>query len=84
LNTRTKRWNGKIDTFTPDYLKNVVEKMTAYGDRVQFALTGTGTGPNYQTINASEKRMTFDSNNHLVTPKEGEFGVGNVWRLFLK
>ena len=82
MNTRTKRWNGKIDTFTPDYLKNVVEKMSAYGDRVQFALTGTGMGPNYQTINTSEKRMTFDSNNHLVTPKEGEFGVGNVSGIF--
>ncbi|GGC62404.1 hypothetical protein [Undibacterium terreum] len=82
MSTRTKRWNGKIDTFTPDYLKNVVEKMTDYGDRVQFALTGTGIGPNYQTINAADKRMTFDSSNRLVHPKEDEFSVGNVSGIF--
>ncbi|MFZ6644910.1 hypothetical protein ACO0LO_04295 [Undibacterium sp. TJN25] len=82
MSTRTKRWNGKIDTFTPAYLKNVVEKMTDYGDRVQFALTGTGIGPNYQTINSSDKRMTFDSSNRLVHPGEGEFGVGNVSGIF--
>ncbi|ABR91242.1 Hypothetical protein mma_2103 [Janthinobacterium sp. Marseille] len=79
LNTkRSKRWDGKIDTLTADYLKDVVTQMKAYGDRVQFALNGPGQKPHYQVINSFEKKMAFDSNNHLLHPGEDEFVGANA------
>lgn len=79
LNTkRSKRWDGKIDTLTADYLKDVVTQMKSYGDRVQFALNGAGQKPHYQVINSFEKKMAFDSNNHLLHPAEDEFVGANA------
>ncbi|HEX8956686.1 MAG TPA: hypothetical protein VF798_10440 [Burkholderiaceae bacterium] len=67
MNTaKPKRWNGKIETLPAAYLNRVLEQMLRYGDRVQFALTGGGPHPQYQVINAAEKKMTFDGN-HLLT-----------------
>ncbi len=63
--TKTKRWNGKLETLPAAYLNSVLEKMLSYGERVQFALTGGGS-PSYQVINATEKKMTFDGG-HLLT-----------------
>lgn len=80
--TRSKRWNGKIETLAADYLKDVITQMETYGDRVQFALNGPGQRPNYQVTNAAGKKMAFDQNNHLMHPKEGEFVGSNVSGLF--
>ncbi|AIY39241.1 hypothetical protein LT85_0081 [Collimonas arenae] len=77
--TRTKRWTGKMDSLTTDYLKDVMGKMEVYGDRVQFGLTSPGPRPYYQLTNSSEKKMAFDGNNHLLHPKEDEFvGVNST------
>ncbi len=80
--TRTKRWNGKIDTLPADYLRDVMTQMATYGDRVQFGLSGTGQGPNYQVINTAGKKMAFDSKNHLLHPVADEFASGNVTGVF--
>ncbi|MFC5475048.1 hypothetical protein [Paraherbaspirillum soli] len=80
--TRNKRWNGKIETLKPDYLNDVMGKMVAYGDRVQFGLTGPGQRPNYQVINTAGKKMAFDSNSHLLQPKEDEFVGSNATGIF--
>jgi hypothetical protein len=83
LNTkRTKRWNGQIDTLAADYLKDVMGQMETYGDRVQFGLSGSGSRPNYQVINAFDKKMAFDSNNHLLHPQAHEFDGPNATRVF--
>lgn len=77
--TRSKRWNGKIETLTTDFLNRVLEQMLAYGDRVQFALSGAGLqGPTYQVINTSGKKMAFDGSNHLLRAKADEFVAGNL------
>ncbi|WP_211442749.1 hypothetical protein [Collimonas humicola] len=77
--TRTKRWTGKMDSLTTDYLKDVMGKMEVYGDRVQFGLTSPGPRPYYQLTNSSDKKMAFDGNNHLLHPKEDEFvGVNST------
>ena len=75
--TRNKRWNGQIDSLTTDYLNDVMAKMAAYGDRVQFGLTAGGPRPYYQVINSSDKKMAFDSNNHLLHPVADEFAGSN-------
>jgi hypothetical protein len=80
--TRNKRWNGKIETLAADYLNDVKEKMDAYGDRVQFRLGGSGERPNYQVMNTTDKKMAFDSNNHLVHPKAGEYVGTNASGVF--
>jgi hypothetical protein len=71
--TRSKRWNGKLDTLSTEFLNDVMAQMAAYGDRVQFALTTPGQRPNYQVWNSSDKKMAFDSNHHLLHPKDDEF-----------
>ena len=76
--TRIKRWNGKTDGLTVDYLKNVLQQMLIYGDRVQFGQTATAQGPSYQVLNSSDKRMSFDGNHHLLHPKEDEFSDKTV------
>ncbi|GAA4015198.1 hypothetical protein [Actimicrobium antarcticum] len=76
--TRSKRWNGKIDTLTTDFLNDVMAQMAAYGDRVQFALSTPGARPNYQVLNSSDKKMAFDSNHHLLHPKDDEFEGSNA------
>ena len=76
--TRTKRWNGHIETLNADYLKEVIVQMEAYGDRVQFALSGPGQRPNYQVINTAGKKMAFDSNHHLLSGADEIFTPGNM------
>ncbi|HEY4316686.1 MAG TPA: hypothetical protein VGN04_03700 [Herbaspirillum sp.] len=80
--TRTKRWNGHIETLKSDYLKEVMGQMDAYGDRVQLALSGPGQRPNYQVINPAGKKMAFDSNHHLLGGAEEVFTPGNVTDIF--
>ena len=72
-----KRWNGDVTKLPASYLKNVIEKMLAYGDSVQFSIVGSVDGPNYQVINESGKKITFDSNNLLTHAEENEFAVKN-------
>lgn len=73
MNTkRAKRWNGNLDTLTVDYLKDVIEKMEAYGNRVQFELPGKGPRPNYQVINTAGKKMAFDKKNLLLAASFNE------------
>jgi hypothetical protein len=77
LNTkRAKRWDGTLDTLTKDYLKDVMEKMEAYGDRVQFELPGKGPRPNYQVINPAGRTMAFDKKN-LLLPRDTEVDFVN-------
>ena len=77
MNTaKPKRWNGKIESLTAEYLNRVLEQMLTYGDRVQFALSRGGQRPHYQVINASEKKMTFDGD-HLLTSNTDDF-IGNT------
>ena len=71
--TRSKRWDGTINTLSADYLNDVAGQMASYGDRVQFGLTAGGQRPYYQVINSSDKKMAFDSNNHLLHPVADEF-----------
>lgn len=74
---KTTRWNGKIETLSAAYLKDVMSQMLAYGDRVQFALNCGGQRPHYQVMNASAKKMAFDSNHHLLHPTADDF-VGST------
>ncbi len=55
-----------MESLPAPYLNRILEQMLAYGDRVQFALTGGGLRPHYQVINTAEKKMTFDGE-HLLT-----------------
>jgi hypothetical protein len=83
LNTkRNKRWNGKIDTLSAGYFKDVIAQMETYGDRVQFGLYGPGQRPNYQVINTAGKKMAFDSNNHLLHAAAEEFVGANATAVF--
>jgi hypothetical protein len=78
LNTaKTKRWNGKLDSLTAEYLTGTLEQMLAYGDRVHFALARGGQRPHYQVINTSEKKMSFDGN-HLLTSDNNDFIGGTT------
>ncbi|RXZ36717.1 hypothetical protein D9O50_09575 [Oxalobacteraceae bacterium CAVE-383] len=76
--TRSKRWNGHIETLKADFLKEVIVQMNAYGDRMQFALSGPGQRPNYQVINADGKKMPFDGNHHILSGAEEVFTPGNL------
>ena len=68
MNTkRSKRWNGNLDTLSADFLKDVIEKMEAYGPNVQFELPGHAQRPNYQVINKAGKKMGFDKKNLLMS-----------------
>ncbi|NYT81149.1 hypothetical protein H0A70_06545 [Alcaligenaceae bacterium] len=62
---RSKRWNGDLDSLSPDFLKEVLEKMQSYGDRVQFELPTKAARPNYQVINPTNRKMAFDDR-HLI------------------
>lgn len=70
---RVKRWNGDLDQLSSGYLNNVIEKMVAYGENVQFSNLGSVDGPNYRVINTSGKKISFDSSNMLAQPDESEF-----------
>lgn len=76
--TRSKRWNGNIESLKSDYLTGVISQMETYGDRVQFALATSGNGPRYQLTNSAGKKIAFDGNHHLHHPEEGEFAPGNA------
>ena len=71
-----------MDSLTTDYLKDVIGKMEVYGYRVQFGFTRPGPRPHYQVTNTAEKKMAFDSNHHLLHPKEDEFVGVNSTPLF--
>jgi len=74
---RMKRWNGDATKLPAAYLNNVIEKMLAYGENVQFSASGSVDGPNYQVINASGKKISFDSANLLTRTDENEFSGKN-------
>jgi hypothetical protein len=76
--TRNKRWNGDIAALPADYMKAILEKMAAYGDRVQFSLVSGGPEPSYQVINAMGKAMAFDRNHHLLQGHEEAFTGANA------
>lgn len=80
--TRSKRWNGNIETLKADYLDGVITQMDTYGDRVQFALVTSGNGPRYQLTNTAGKKMAFDGNHHLHHPEDTEFAPGNCTGVF--
>ena len=74
MNTkRMKRWNGDITKLSETYLNSVIEKMLAYGDSVQFSTSGSTDGPNFQVINASGKKIAFDSDYLLTQTRDDEF-----------
>lgn len=72
--TRTKRWNGTLESLAADYLKDVLERMESYGDRVQFEFPGHSKYPIYQVIGRSERKMGFDGKHLLLRLNES----GNV------
>jgi len=72
--TRTKRWNGTLESLAADYLKDVLERMESYGDRVQFELPGHSKHPIYQVIGRSDRKMGFDGKHLLLRLNES----GNI------
>ncbi len=76
--TRSKRWNGKLETLAADFIGGVLIQMETYGSRVQFALSTPGPRPNYQVFNEADKKMAFDANHHLLQPQSTEFEGGNA------
>src|SRR5690606_33054419 len=83
LNTkRSKRWNGSLDTLTPEFLKEVIEKMQSYGDRVQFELPGKPPRPNYQVINATGRKMGFADRHLLLRLNENGDISDNLTTIF--
>ena len=62
---RSKRWDGSLTSLSVDYLKEVIEKMEAYGKTVQFAFPGHAKAPIYQVINHRGYIMGFDGK-HLL------------------
>jgi hypothetical protein len=73
---RSKRWDGSLDSLSTEFLKQVIEKMHAYGDRVQFEMSIRGAGPNYQVINPRDRKMGFDSS-HLLLRLNDDGHVGD-------
>lgn len=72
--SRTKRWNGTLESLAADYLKDVAERMESYGDRVQFELPGHSKRPIYQVIGRGDRKMGFDGKHLLLRLNEN----GNV------
>lgn len=72
---RSKRWNGELDSLAPEFLKEVLGKMEAYGDRVQFEQPNKSPRPNYQVISSSNRKMGFDDK-HLLLRLNEEGNVG--------
>ncbi len=73
---RSKRWDGNLDSLSTEFLKRVLEKMQAYGDRVQFEMVSRGAGPSYQVINPRDRKMGFDGN-HLLQRLNEDGHVGD-------
>jgi hypothetical protein len=63
-------------------MDEVIEKMTAYGDRVQFDLPGKGQRPNYQVISASGRKMGFDGKSLLMRLNENGEISDNLSSIF--
>jgi hypothetical protein len=82
LATRSKRWNGNVDSLSVEFLKDVMAKMADYGDRVQFSLVTGGPTPSYQITNTLGKAMAFDGNHHLLKPEGHEFAGANATPVF--
>jgi hypothetical protein len=80
--TRTKRWSGDIAALPAEYMTNVLEKMGAYGDRVQFSLISGGAEPSYQILNDMGKAMAFDRDHHLVQAQDDLFAAANATAVF--
>ncbi|OWW21664.1 hypothetical protein [Noviherbaspirillum denitrificans] len=80
--TRSKRWNGNVDSLSVEFLKDVMAKMADYGDRVQFSLVTGGPVPSYQVTNTLGKAMAFDGNHHLLKPEGHEFAGANATQVF--
>lgn len=78
LATRSKRWNGNVDSLSVEFLKDVMAKMADYGERVQFSLVTGGPTPSYQVTNTLGKSMAFDGNHHLLKPEGHEFAGANA------
>jgi hypothetical protein len=76
--TRTKRWSGDIAALPAQYMSSVLEKIAAYGDRVQFSLVSGGSEPSYQVINNMGKSIAFDRDHHLLQAQEDLFSVANA------
>ncbi|HEY9280227.1 MAG TPA: hypothetical protein VIP51_09170 [Eoetvoesiella sp.] len=82
LSTRNKRWNGNLDTLAVDYIDEIIERMVAYGNQVQFDLPGKGQRPNYQVMGNSGRKMAFDSKNLLMRPNENGDVSDNLSAIF--
>ena len=67
---RSKRWNGELDSLAPEFLKEVIEKMQSYGDRIQFEQPNRAAAPNYQVINPTGRKMGFDNRHLILRPNE--------------
>ncbi|NEX60517.1 hypothetical protein [Noviherbaspirillum galbum] len=80
--SKGKRWNGNFDSLPVDFLKGVMEKMSDYGENVQFSLVTGGAEPCYQLTNQDGKKMSFDRNHHLWRPEGDEFTGANATRTF--
>lgn len=80
--TRAKRWSGDIAALPADYMNNVLEKMAAYGDRVQFSLVSGAAEPSYQVINNMDKSIAFDREHHLLQAQEDLFSAANATAVF--
>jgi hypothetical protein len=80
--SRSKRWNGSFDSLPVAYLKSVLEKMSSYGDRVQFSLISGGSQPSYQITNPLGKEMAFDGSHHLLHPENEEFVGSNATAVY--
>jgi hypothetical protein len=76
--TRKKRWSGDIAALPAEYMNSVLEKIAAYGDRVQFSLVSGGAEPSYQVINNMGKSIAFDRDHHLLQTQEDLFSVANA------
>lgn len=73
---RSKRWNGELDSLAPEFLKEVIEKMQSYGDRIQFEQPNRAATPNYQVINPTGRKMGFD-NRHLILRPNADGNIGD-------
>lgn len=71
---RSKRWNGDLSSLSVGYLKEIAEKIQAYGCSVQFEFPGHSKTPIYQVINPSGRKMGFDGKHLLHSLNEN----GNI------